>query len=117
MSPEKQLIAIAEACGWTEIIQTDAYGRCAHQDFNMDWPIYLRGKRDGEFDQIPDYLTDLNACYEMENALDETSITKGMNFTYNNFLLGLSWPYNYHATAAQRAEAFLKTIGKWEDDK
>lgn len=22
-----------------------------------------------------------------------------------------------HATAAQRAEAFLKTIGKWEDDK
>lgn len=25
--------------------------------------------------------------------------------------------YFYHATAAQRAEAFLRTIGQWEDEK
>ena len=25
--------------------------------------------------------------------------------------------YLWHATASQRAEAFLRTIGKWEEDK
>jgi hypothetical protein len=40
----------------------------------------------------------------------------------NNYidLLGMtyhdSWEF-CRATAAQRAEAFLRTIGKWEDDK
>jgi hypothetical protein len=28
-----------------------------------------------------------------------------------------SWWFVHDATAAQRAEAFLRTIGKWEEDK
>jgi len=90
MIPKEQRIAIAEACGWTK---------------GYDW-----SRSDG-IGVLPDYLNDLNAMHEAEKALD------GMDqLTYlaklhegNHYC---SWAGTC-ATAAQRAEAFLKTIGKW----
>jgi hypothetical protein len=70
---------------------------------------------------VPDYLRDLNAMAQAEEKLDEADQVQ--------FLLRLNevarkgkpigegvrqWD-NVHATAAQRAEALLKTIGKWKD--
>ena len=55
---------------------------------------------------IPDYCGDLNAMHEAENVLDETQAED-----YEE-LLGA---YGFHATARQRAEAFLRTVGKWEE--
>ena len=54
--------------------------------------------------EIPDYLNDLNAMHEAEQTLDGNQ-----RLPYLVLLQGHCFP-----TAAQRAEAFLRTIGKWK---
>ena len=115
MNPEQQLIAIAEACRWKEFESWLDGRRCFERaDSNAEL----------DFDSIPDFLTDLNAMHEAEKALWD--IGKAMEFT--NQLVGIvcsargfRWDKGTHddhlmclshATAAQRAEAFLRTIGK-----
>ena len=94
MIPEAQRIAIAEACGWKP------------NPFERD----MRGQI---FPQSPpDYLRDLNAMHEAEKAMsvnDRNRYIDTLGTTYHD-----SWEF-CTATAAQRAEAFLKTIGKWEN--
>ncbi len=66
--------------------------------------------------QMPDYPNDLNAMHEVEKGLFARNDWSACNFEIELGKLTYgSW--EWHATAAQRAEAFLKTIGKWEDDK
>ena len=68
----------------------------------------------------PNYCGDLNAMHEAE-----LSITNALkwNKTYSNMLARVTEshysddPSFFCATARQRAEAFLKTIGKWEESK
>jgi hypothetical protein len=100
MTPEQQRIAIAEACGWTEISDWGAGG--------------INGKHPTEpwVEVIPDYLNDLNAMHEAEGTLNKES---GYHETggYGLYLVALD--HDVSATAAQRAEAFLRTIGKWVD--
>jgi len=88
VTPEAQRIAIAEACG-------------------EDSDSIVR-------ELIPDYLTDLNAMHEAEKVLNEKQ-DHIMNDTLWDMCEGRK--YLWHATAAQRAEAFLRTIGKWEESK
>lgn len=60
------------------------------------------------------YPNDLNAMHEAEKLLDE----KNLQFTYSHNLYNIVVPENvqpFRATAAQRAEALLRTIGKWSD--
>lgn len=65
-------------------------------------------ERDGRlFAQIPHFSTDLNAIHEAEKLLTD----HWDGFHFRNHLCN-----NIHATARQRAEAFLKTIGKWRDE-
>jgi len=96
MKPEEQRIAIAKYCGWT----SDRYHT-----------LWTRPDKTGRYyltDELPDYLNDLNAMHEAENyIMDESSIV------YLEWLARLSCVW--HATAAQRAEAFLRTIGKWTE--
>lgn len=123
MKPEAQRIAIAEACGWCGPYSEgewlldygreggDVYGKC------------VGTQPDGYRDQVPDYLSDLNAMHEAEKVLVTekqcsyfavrlAELVKGFNYDPFTGVSGYIW----HATAAQRAEAFLRTIGKWEDD-
>ena len=106
MNPEQQRVAIAEACG-----------RVQRPDGSW-FPI---GKDYGSAG-IPDYLNDLNAMHEAEKVLGACWPT------YCEHLLEIVEPeprtleichrWNLlHATASQRAEAFLRTIGKWEEAK
>lgn len=107
MNQEKQRIAIAEACGWTEIADWGAGG--------------INGKHPTEpwVEIIPDYLNNLNAMHEAEKVMRDSPKKK---HTYLQWL-GCEDAYtstvfaSVTATAAERAEAFLRTIGKWEDDK
>jgi hypothetical protein len=109
MSPEKQRIAIAGACGWTEIQPSE------YAPFGKP---YLVGRSPNKFVEnllnIPDFCNDLNAMYEAEKAL-----TEGQRIDYVAKHLWEIVPAKYcfahyfWATAAQRAEAFLRTIGKW----
>jgi hypothetical protein len=110
MTPEKQRIAIAQACGWTNV---------KHEGITVGiW---------SDNGWIPQYLKDLNAMHKAEKVLWDTG--KAMEFT--NQLVGIvcsargfRWDKGTsddhlmclsHATAAERAEAFLRTIGKWEE--
>jgi hypothetical protein len=101
MNPEQQRIAIAEACGWTP----------CHK--GCDGKTWRLPDDSGCQEQLPDYLNDLNAMHEAENQLD-TSTDQNTTGSYAAYAQCLAWAGGYSATAAQRAEAFLRTIGKWE---
>ena len=65
---------------------------------------------------VPDYLSDLNAMHEAEKTLSEV---QGEEYVSHLGIQSWSDPHWFaviSATAAQRAEAFLKTIGKWRDE-
>jgi len=59
---------------------------------------------------VPGYLTDLNAMHEAEKVLIERDEWANYERTLTKRHL-----YPIRATAAQRAEAFLRTLGKWTD--
>jgi hypothetical protein len=67
---------------------------------------------------LPDYLNDLNAMHEAEKVLSrgEGYHQKGGFGLYKTALAEVcDEQHPIDATAAQRAEAFLRTIGKWEE--
>ena len=75
------------------------------------------------FQIIPDYLNDLNAMHEAEKVLIRIYEPPSAHKDYDTKLWakmrddGLELNgYTWHATAAQRAEAFLKTLNLWEEE-
>ncbi len=112
MKPEAQRIAIAQALGWRDFHDGDS---------NKGWGLLGRHPSmhaNAPKEYVPDYLSDLNAMHKAEKAL--TSV-----FHYVQILGEIvSQVYGDNrdairlsitATAAQRAEAFLRTLGKWTD--
>ena len=101
MKPEQQRIAIAEACGW----KPDKRG--------LGWL-----SPHGCYEPEPDYLNDLNAMHETEKILIRPNLYAqggwGMYLRHLSIVTDEQHPID--ATAAQRAEAFLRTIGKWEGE-
>ena len=106
MTPEQQRIAIADASGWRRI------------GTEKNLPLYGWIEQ-GPCEEIPDYLNDLNAMHEAEKVLEADRATgKGGWSDYNTWLQFISdrdGKPKWHATAAQRAEAALRTLGKWKD--
>lgn len=108
MTPEAQRIAIAEACGWK--IEMHSTGR-------------MRKVYDGR--TVPDYLNSLDAIHSGEKSLTSAQLHKFNLLLDHVIVVGdkdehwshgrTAESYKWHATAAQRCEAFLKTIGKWEE--
>ena len=125
MKKEKQRIAIAEACGWK--------GRDHHPcGILSETGVYRVYSKTGFSDttQLPDYLNDLNACHEFEKTLfpDDAQYSQWNFYSLHlgdltNNDNGRGWkPLSNadcfriaNATAAQRCEAFLKTLDLWED--
>jgi hypothetical protein len=67
---------------------------------------------------VPSALADLNAMHEAE--MQCITIDSNRTFNFRCFLtkvLGSDTEFLVHATAAQRAEAFLRTLGKWVETK
>ncbi|HEU4344027.1 MAG TPA: hypothetical protein VFU31_20930 [Candidatus Binatia bacterium] len=87
MSDDEINVAVAEACGWL----------------------------------VSDYANDLNAMHEAVCslhsadrgcwALELKKLVRGIDIDGEPFLDSVA-----NATARQRAEAFLRTLGKWPDD-
>jgi hypothetical protein len=102
MNTDKQRIAIAEACGW----------KCPC-GFKEAFACWVRpSAMEHQTEWLPDYLNDLNAMHEAEKTLDYNDL--------NDMEESVSFHFGvtpFHSTAAQRAEAFLRTIGKWEEGK
>lgn len=109
MNDNKQRKVIAAVTGWTDIkIEWIGCVGCDYEDLTGIDPAT------GKYCQLPDYLNDLNACHEMEKTGIRCS-QRGSYFTWLRRIcdrdkLGHD---EIQATAAQRAEAFLRTIGKW----
>ena len=110
MKLEAQRIAIAEACGWIYHEATSESGDVdfyAHPTEPTAWSVH----------DLPDYLNDLNVMHKAEKTL----IAANQVTSYATMLCHLcerATPMQmiWHATAAQRAEAFLKTLDRWTDE-
>lgn len=102
MQKQKQRIAIADACGW--LVNED--GISGISPINRE-----QGLTNPEICSwiLPDYLNDLNAMHEAEKILDYNQLRDMEDSVSFRFAV-----LPFHATAAQRTEAFLRTVGKWE---
>ncbi len=102
MTNEQINIAIAEACGWKQVEGEECF--------------FDNGTEQVYIENIPEYFNDLNSMHEAEKTL-----TKEQVRVYSDFLAysphESCWASCtiWHQTSHQRAEAFLKTIGKWEE--
>jgi hypothetical protein len=97
MSPKLINQRIAEACGWKQRKHCMGYYREGHE---------------GWIEKLPDYYGDLNACHEMEEHLHGEDWA-----TYFGILQSEGMATGVRATAPQRCEAFLRTLGLWEETK
>jgi hypothetical protein len=87
-------IAIAEACGWDSDDVARGYTLCQFSEI------------------VPDYCNDLNAMHEAERTMGDPQLWVEYQSYLSDAMEHVGWIY--HAPARLRAEAFLKTIGKWE---
>ena len=107
MNPEAQRIAIAEACGWTNCVSDSGFVD-RYKGTPSETTVRVT---------LPDYLNDLNAMHEAEKILRQAQ-----DYQYRASVLPAvckdgSGMIALTATAAQRAEAFLRTLGKWEESQ
>jgi len=140
MTPDEQNNSIAQACGVKPFI----YGWAAHHPTEDSMCLSADTKLEVEewlarlpadswcknyvakpLTRIPLYTTCLNACHEMEKVLIGPQailyerMLENMVRAQARTQPGDRYPRaaticSWHATAAQRAEAFLRTIGKWK---
>jgi hypothetical protein len=115
MTPEAQRIAIAEACGITQI-SSDWWGWIfAGIEYPGDLPPHVK---------VPDYLNDLNAMHEAEEGSHIFQSWRDSERWLDELELAVigrkaeSRPdlsFVFRAKAPQRARAFLKTLYLWQD--
>ena len=123
MTPEEQRIAIAEALGLFRIKPLWRTTRKGKESLDGVVLWYCSEHMGGAatYDRVPDYINDLNAMHEAEKVLREMQtmtyldrlgeiVSQGMG----EGSYGEVWNI-LHATAAQRAEAFLKTLHLWKE--
>jgi len=115
MKTEQQRIAIAEACGWSacgcvEGCKPHGYPPDVRKPTTVE---LLNGTGPSPWD-IPDYLTDLNAMHEADKQIFTTPTERTRYYWQLLNVIGryTSPDSAISATAAQRAEAFLRTINK-----
>lgn len=113
MNKEQQRIAIAEVCGWKRLPNKSLWvkGGCYAA---MNPFACFNAPAGMEVDPLPDYLSDLNAMHEAEKALNASQAIQYVDCLINGrkateFLA-------VFATASQRAEAFLRAVGKWQPE-
>ena len=111
-------IAIAGACGWSLLNNAD------HPKVKT---IYGYGPKqpcgDLVLEECPNYCHDLNAMHEAEAMITVGEIGRHLSAlsevvqplsTYHP--MDLQW-FTVRATALQRAEAFLRVKGLWNDER
>jgi hypothetical protein len=94
MTNENINAAIAKECGWK------GCPRCSDPEC--------------AYNVIPNYCNDLNAMHHAEKALNSDHIFQKYYLALYDITLSTRWLMC--ATASQRAEAFLRTLGLWEEE-
>ena len=129
MTEEQINIAVAEACGWKKLTVPleDDLGPIGDMTVTK-WkrPSNPHGYVDPT-SSVPNYCNNLNAMHEAEKTL-----AAEQEAVYVEALDRVTWEFiqtdarynagrlcvselQFRATARQRAEAFLRTLGKWEE--
>ena len=96
MTDEQINQAIAEACGWRK------------EDGVYMWTV---NGIDCTCPELWDWCNDLNAMHAAEKHLFATRKDNSYGYELATGECATMW----HATARERAEAFLKALGKWEE--
>jgi hypothetical protein len=133
MNEQAQRIAIAQELGWKPDDDGDGTGwkgSWIHQRLIGCKPTFHKGKVVSYLIEqtVPDYLNDLNAMREVEKLLigDDPKVeVRRVDYCLWLTMLisaakqggAVSEFDKLHATARQRAEAFLRAIGKWKNNK
>jgi|APGre2960657404_1045060.scaffolds.fasta_scaffold25660_3 hypothetical protein len=107
MTDEQMRIAIAEACGWRP------YKPITHDGRPLLMIPPKMSNKEGWLEAIPDYLNDLNAMHEAEKVLTEKGVNAWWAYVAHinrNNPTPFRAESAVHATARQRAEAFIKTL-------
>lgn len=124
MNPEKQRIKIALHCGWKQ--ENDVLF------YNESLKRYAQCPDVITCNSLPDYLNELNACrdawltlsleqkvkclFETAKIVERDYVARNgrdeWNLLSNEDVRALC----ENATAPQRCEAFLRTIGQWEEE-
>ena len=111
MTNEQINIAIAKACGLTIVSDGIMHHLtpCGKKTEHNPEGCFLK--------ECPNYCKDLNAMHEAEKALNPIKASE-----YARMLTSIAWESEQPvfapmtATARQRAEAFLRTLGKWKEE-
>lgn len=103
MTDKRINAAIAEACGWKRVFHSCAFG-------------ILIGEHPHHkaYQPAPNFCNDLNAIHEAEEILSDLDYDLFLGSLIELCIVVGRERIN-SATARQRAEAFLRTIGKWEE--
>lgn len=114
MTNQQISCAIAEACGFKLLRSYTC--KASGKVFRMwDYPKTWNGPKSDPW--TPEFCSDLNAMHEAEKIFCNCSIRREYADEVA-LACDANWRYDaIHASARQRAEAFLRTLGKWEDGK
>ena len=107
-------MAIAEIRGYTQ-------WKCITGCAEFGWHA-ADGCCVGDTENLPDYLTDLNAMHEVTSALNDSQTQRFTDELIkatkaNTHGVAVIYSSLYDATAAQRAEALLRSMDLWEDNQ
>lgn len=103
MSDDEINAAIAESLGWSLVGTSIRAGKPPGADYVGS-----------EF--IPKYCEDLNAMHEAEKIMTKAQCGDFVeHLTTDFYSVSDAWKDACHATARQRAEAFLRALGKWKE--
>lgn len=98
MSDDEINVAMADAMGWRK--EDGVY-------------VWTANGIDCTCDELWDWANDLNAMHLTEKTLSEANM---FVMAYHiERLVSRHGQHYFHATARQRAEAFLRTLGKWKE--
>lgn len=100
MTDQAQILAIAGACGW----KVSEHGWWSHPTLP---------DQGGAEPTAPDYLTSLDAMHEAEKAHSLSRCADYARHLYEVCRCENKMDNDICATARQRAEAFLRTLGLW----
>ena len=119
-------IAIAETCGWKWMPPSGLLHPAKAKNWAMDPESQDEIIRDFRFD-LPDYAKSLDAMAMAERHLKEKpswwtafnaelfKVASGVNLMDGSASSHDIWNV-IHSTARQRAEAFLRAVGKWKEE-
>ena len=109
MTQQEKQIAIAQACGWRDCHKSLA----GFDDGDGITDCYVIGIPPNQklHRKLHDYFNDLNMMHEAEKILIGRGDWSMCDYDQELSVMTRSWKWN--ATAAQRAEAFGKTLNLW----